>query len=263
MTFTVRYSVTDVLAPISRRRPGRPITPRVAFLVAHDTGNPGATAAAHARWYRNDPNPPKHVSSAHLFVDDVNIVQTVPALDRPEQALHVLYNRPTDNTLFGFDANRAAIGVEYCYGGGIDADEAYARFVWVLAYLCHRHQLDPSRTITGHHVLDPGRKTDPVVGLGRSGRSYEQLLRDVVDEFVNCGGGLTAVVAPAAAGRLITTVHLNERSGPARRHRSLAKLSPGTPVTCTGTVQGEAVFGNGTWCATDRGSYCWSGGLSA
>lgn len=261
MTFLLRYPILDVLAPISRRRPGRRITPRVVFLVAHDTGNPGATAAAHGRWYRNDPNPTTGVSSAHFFVDDVAIVQTVPGLERPEQALHVFYNRTTDNALYGHDANRAAIGVEYCYGGKIDPDEAYARYVWLLAYLCHRHGLQPGEDITGHHVLDPGRKTDPVVGLSRSGRTYEQLLRDVAEEFVECGGGRPAGDPLPAPGQMVTTVHLNERVGPGRRHRAIAKLPPGATLVCTGAVDGESVFGNRRWCATNRGSYCWSGGL--
>ena len=43
------------------------------------------------------------------------------------KGLHVLYKKPKDNELFGANANDAGIGVEYCYGGNIDANKAYAK----------------------------------------------------------------------------------------------------------------------------------------
>lgn len=264
MTFQQSYPVTDVLTPTgTRRRPGRPIQPAVRFLVAHDTGNPGATAAAHGRFYRNDPNP-KVVSSAHLFVDDVNIIQCIPAFAHAEEALHVLYDRPLDNQLYGVDANRGAIGVEYCYGGRINADEAYARYVWLLAWLCAFHGLDPTRDIIGHQVLDPGRKFDPGMGLSASHRSYDQLLRDVVVEFAACGGDPKAAARPRLeAGPMIATVRLNLRNQPTRTGAVLRTAAAGSQLICEAVVQGEAVNGNEDWCRLADQSYAWSGGLRA
>jgi hypothetical protein len=97
----------------------------------------------------------------------------------------VLYQKPLDNQLFGDDANDIAGGVEYCYGTNINADEAYKRYVWVLAYAFYKHNVDPTKLI-GHCVLDPQRKTDPRSGLAKSGRTYEQLLKDVVAEYKEC-----------------------------------------------------------------------------
>ena len=61
-----RFSITPKYATLgSRRRSGRNIA-RVRFLVAHDTGNPGASADAHARNYRNNPNPAPDRTSRHI-----------------------------------------------------------------------------------------------------------------------------------------------------------------------------------------------------
>ena len=266
MGFSATYPIVPMLAPTpSTRRPGRAITPGVKFIVAHDTGNPGASAAAHARWYRNDPNPPvSKVASAHLFVDDTAIVETIPALTAPpEQALHVLYDRTMDNQLYGFDANRAAIGVEYCYGPGIDADEAYARYVWVMAYLCEKFSLDPTRAIVGHHILDPGRKTDPAQGLRASGRSYDGLLRDVVQVFNDADGDedLVGQSRIKASTMRTTTVWLAERSTPDRSKPRVGLIGPQIAVQVKKVVKGELVNGNDEWCQLASGNYVWSGGL--
>lgn len=256
------YTITPMHAPLSTRRKGQRISPRVRFIVAHDTGNPGATAEGHARWYRNDPNPPpKSVSSAHLFVDDKAIIETIPAFTAAEQALHVYYNRPKDNQLYGVDANRAAIGVEYCYGGAIHADAAYRRYVWVLARLCEYHGLDPARDIVGHMILDPGRRSDPEMGLKASGRSYERLLDDVVALLKTQPASLPLI----GSGRILpgtvqTIVNLVRRSSPSRAGTNKGVLVPGTRLEVKEIVPGERVSGNAEWCALADGDYCWSGG---
>lgn len=256
--------IADYATLGSRRRPGRAIDPGVKFVVAHDTGNPGASARAHARFYRNDPNP-QRTSSAHLFVDDREIVETVPALTRaPEQALHVLYDRPLDNRLYGYDANRAAIGIEYCFGGGIDADEAYRRYVWTIAKVCNVFNLDPSRHVVGHQVLDPGRKTDPGQSLRRSGRSYELLLRDVVEMYRACAGGNGQIGSGRlAADQADTTVHLSVRARPTRLANRTRVLAPGTRVSILELVEGETVSGNNDWCRIGDSEFCWTGGFAA
>ncbi|MDA0616973.1 N-acetylmuramoyl-L-alanine amidase, partial [Acinetobacter baumannii] len=108
----------------SKRRSGLLMSPGVRFVVAHDTGNPGSTAAANVRYYESSRD--VQSASAHIFVDDKQILECIPALTgTPEKAWHVLYNVETDNRMFGLNANDAAIGVEYCFGDNIDADEAY------------------------------------------------------------------------------------------------------------------------------------------
>lgn len=251
------------LSTPSKRRAGLPMRQKVRFLVAHDTGNSGSTAAGNVRYYQDSRN--EISASAHLFVDDRQVLECVPALTGPpEKAWHVLYGVPEDNRRYGCNANDAAIGVEYCFGPNINADEAYRRYVWVLAYACWKFQLDPARDIVGHHVLDPARKTDPKSGLALSHRSYGQLLLDVPATFARYSGQLAPAPAPlsAVAGTVTARTALNIRQGEPFR-RAPARLVPAgaaLPFVCT--VQGENVNENATWYALPNNEYCWSGAVA-
>ena len=245
------------------------MSPGVRFIVAHDTGNPGSTARQNVRFYNNTPNPDR-VASAHLFVDHREIIECIPALTGsgpPEKAYHVLYSVPRDDQLFGVNANDAAIGVEYCYGGSIDADEAYRKYVWVMAFACARFALDPRTSIVGHFVLDPQRKTDPMSGLGQSHRLYEQLLRDVVDEYEACSGNPLDPTHPNATGtfpRNVTArVRLNIRRG---QPNTLAPIhetvQPGTSlIAAAAEPRGQPVNNNPVWYRDPNGNFFWSGGV--
>ncbi|HVP07574.1 MAG TPA: peptidoglycan recognition family protein [Candidatus Acidoferrum sp.] len=235
------------------------------FLVAHDTGNPGSTAANNVRYYERTRD--EASASAHVFVDDREIIECIPALEAspPEKAWHVLYSVPTDNQLYGYDANDAAVGVEYCYGDRIDADEAYRKFTWVLAYACYKHGLDPKKSIVGHFFLDPRRKTDPVTGLAHSRRTYDQLLRDVVAEYEACAGQPIPPPPLSQAGTVTASVKLNIRRGaPHTRAPIHQVVPPGTQLTYVRVVEnGELVNGNPVWYADGSDNFFWSGGVKA
>ena len=203
MGFKMKYEIKkQYLTAPSKRRPGVPV-PEVRFIVAHDTGNPGSTAEGNIGYYertRNDIS-----ASAHVFVDDNSIVECIPFLTgKPEKAWHVRYNVTQDNRMYGDDANDVALGVELCWGPGINGEEAYKRYVWVLAYACYKFQLDPAKAIVGHEVLDPGRKIDPSNGLKHIGKTYEQLLKDVVKEYNDCIGKTVAKPASPITGDTYT-----------------------------------------------------------
>jgi N-acetylmuramoyl-L-alanine amidase len=263
-TFKNKFSITQTYIPSpSKRRSGLRIA-KVRFLVAHDTGNPKSTASQNVRYYINSRN--EISASAHIFVDDKEIIECVPALTAaPEKAWHVLYGVPKDNELYGVNANDAAIGVEYCYGGTIDADKAYQKYVWVLAKLCFEFDLDPSKDIVGHFFLDPKRKTDPVTGLANSRRTYEQLLRDVVLEYNDCAGIASTPVnenTEEQGGSAIVAVKLNVRKEPNTRADIVQVLSPGTTVNFVAIVNnGQAINNNAVWYKDTNGNYFWSGGV--
>jgi N-acetyl-anhydromuramyl-L-alanine amidase AmpD len=178
--------------PLNRPKTKRPET---LFLVAHDTGNMNATAQNHFRYlnrsyhtkagkhYEQGSDASFRVASAHAFIDDRDIVVTVP-LD--EKAWHVLYDVTTDNKMFGDDANDAAVGIELCYFADVNrSKEAYKRFVWFFAYLMYKYKLTWNK-ITFHSVLDPGRKTDPQKAFERIGETYQSFLQDVQKEYHAC-----------------------------------------------------------------------------
>jgi len=187
--FKMKYEITPkYLTPNTKRRSGIPMN-GVKFIVAHDTGNPSSTALNNVNYYERSRN--DDFASAHLFVDDHEIYECIPTglIENmvPEKAWHVVYNTPIDNQLYGCDSNDYAIGIEYCFGGKIDAEEAYKRFIWLTAYVCYKYGLDPAKDVTGHHILDPKRKIDPKNGLNLSlGITFEQYIEDVVKEYTEC-----------------------------------------------------------------------------
>lgn len=187
--------------PIERRyidrranvRPGtRLVTGSPAFFVAHDTGNPGASADNHYTYFNRQT---ERTASAQVFIDDRRILEIIPSgtgADPAEQAYHVVRSVKTDNELYGYDANHAALGIELCYGGSIVFAAAYERLVWYLALCCTRWGKTPSTHIVSHRQLDPTRKRDIDQALGANGKTLGDLIRDVT-------AAMATVVRPAPA----------------------------------------------------------------
>jgi N-acetylmuramoyl-L-alanine amidase CwlA len=265
MAFKEKYTVIrNYLTSPSKRRSGLLLSPGVKFIVAHDTGNPNSTAHGNRNYYENSRD--EQSASAHIFVDDKEIIECIPAITslKPEKAWHVLYGLPTDNQLFGFNANDAAIGVEYCYGDNINADESYRKYLWVIAKICFTYGLDPANSIIGHCFLDPKRKTDPVTGLLQSRRTYDQFLKDVVIEYNECTGASPGKPAFTAEPGSCKVLHrLNIRKGaPNTRAEVVEIVSPGLTIAYTGfTNNGESVNGNSKWFKNESGNYFWSGAV--
>lgn len=168
--------------PIGLRRSGQKITPKVLFIVAHDTGNDGATGANHVTYYNNTYNDQQ--VSAHAFVDDIAVYEIMP-LD--EKAWHVRYNVDTDNQIYGYEANDTAIGVELCYStkGNIDNKKSYQNYVEYMAYLCLKFGLDPQKQIIAHSKLDPARRTDPMNAISKidATLTFDRFIVDVVKVY--------------------------------------------------------------------------------
>ncbi|WP_433943355.1 peptidoglycan recognition protein family protein [Paenibacillus sp. SN-8-1] len=165
-------------------RPGTRLTSGTpGFFVAHDTGNAGADADAHYRYFNTQT---ERSASAQTFIDDKTILEIIPTgtgSDPAERAYHVLYNVQTDNDRFGDDANDIALGIELCYGGKINFDEAYKRFVWYLAYCCYKFNKNPLIYIASHKQLDPARKFDCDQALAKGGKTLKDLIYDVAAEM--------------------------------------------------------------------------------
>jgi N-acetylmuramoyl-L-alanine amidase CwlA len=262
----VSYEITPRIIPApSKRNPGLAMTAGVRFIVAHDTGNPGSTAQQNVAYYHASRD--EMSASAHIFVDDLAILECIPALTAPPQkAWHVRYDVPTDNQLFGVDANDAAIGIEYCYGPSINADEAYARYVWVIAQAIAKFGLDPQTCVVGHFFLDPHRKTDPATGLAHSRRTYDQLLADVRTACTSqMGSAPVASTAFPAPGQATVGTAVNLRRGAPSRLAAVARIAPAGSTIAYGAVveNGEPVNGNRRWLETIDGLYFWSGAVTS
>lgn len=195
MSYPIRE---DYITKGTKRRPGSKRDGKL-FVVAHDTGNPGSTAAGNVGYFKRSAN--DQYASAQYFVDDVEIVKCIP---REEKAYHVIYDVTTDNKVYGDDANDAAIGVELCYGGKIDMKKAYAKYVWLIAYLLKSDGLNYNK-VTGHFILDPARKVDPVKnGLAAAGKTWAQFLADVKEEYQSIdekGKAIKATASKPAASK--------------------------------------------------------------
>jgi N-acetylmuramoyl-L-alanine amidase len=266
----LKYPIIQQYIPaFSLRRSCQPID-KVVFVVAHDTGNEGSTALQNVSYYvrtcNGDSGDPKwQNASAHIFVDDKNIIECVPALTgSPEKAWHVQRSVNNDNLLYGCDANDAAIGVEYCFGQRINSDEAYKRYVWVIARLCFEFSLDAKKAICGHFILDPARRHDPVNGLSYSRRSYDQLLIDINQEVgLFNGNPVKQHKLIADAGEKTTSVRLNIRKGsPDTRADVVETVAAGKKLLHIGYVKdGMSINGNSKWFKNQEGNYFWAGGV--
>lgn len=173
----MRFPIERIYISYGNSRPGSRLS-KVRFIVAHDTGNPGSNAIGNRDYFQE--TMPK--SSAHTFVDDQRIIEMIPI---DEVAYHVRYSVPTDNELYGYNANSAAIGVELCYGGNVSFWDAYTRFAWYHAYLCQVYGLNPKTAIVSHKRLDPARKIDPESVLKNQGITFAQFLNDVYRMYVS------------------------------------------------------------------------------
>lgn len=169
-----RYSIERNYIKLGKARSGQTIN-KVRFLVAHETANNTANADGHFRYF-NDQQPS---ASAHTFIDDCKVLEIVPL---SEKAWHVNYNKPTDNAMFGDDANDCAIGVELCRTGSFA--KAYDRYVWYFAYLCKHYGLDPKKHIVSHKTLDPERRSDPESWLNPNGVTWTNFINHVTS-YVN------------------------------------------------------------------------------
>jgi 3D (Asp-Asp-Asp) domain-containing protein len=206
VNFNMKYPIsTKYLTAPSKRRPGTKLG-QVKFIVAHDVGSPESFAPQNINYYENSRN--QDFASAHMFVDWQNILECVPAITgTPETANHVRDSQKAIQ-LYGVQPNSNAIGVEFCYSlkGTGNNEEAYKRYVWVLAYLCYHFKLNPATSITSHQILDPARRVDPGDALGKIGKSYAMLLKDVVAEYNACIGKVGNSTVPSGS--------LMERFGP-------------------------------------------------
>lgn len=154
---------------ISRNRSGMPLTAR--GLVIHETANPGDNALLEYEYF----NSGDRQASAHAFVDDKSIIQTVPWT---EKAWHA-----------GPTANRQFLGIEACHTEDASKfDAIWQKCVWLAAWLL-KTQAFPSilkvnklNLMSHAEVSDEWRETDhrdPVDYFATFGKTVDMFRVDV------------------------------------------------------------------------------------
>lgn len=133
-------------------RPGRPLRD-VRAIVLHWVANPGTTARQNRDFWESRKNGNSGYGSAHLIVDDREIVEAVP-LD--EMAYHVgadTYTKFAEDWL-GPYPNNCTIGVEMCHPDwtGEPTLEVWQRTVRLVADLLLANTLRPHH-ITTHNAI--------------------------------------------------------------------------------------------------------------
>jgi N-acetylmuramoyl-L-alanine amidase CwlA len=127
--------VQDFIPRTHSNRPGRPLTP--THVTIHNTGNPnpGADAAAHARYVKSADAQRRQVSW-HYTVDDRAIYQSLPV---NEVGWHA------------GQGNSKSIGIEICMHRGMDEDAAYDRAALLVAVLMLQNGIPPRGRIVQHN----------------------------------------------------------------------------------------------------------------
>lgn len=121
---------------------------RILYIVIHDTGNPraGANAEAHFRYF----NGGNRGASAHYFVDDGAIIQTV-------EDYIASWHCGDGQGKYGI-TNQNSIGVEICINEDGDFETAVANTLDLTKHLMEKYSVPIDRVV---RHFDASRKTCP------------------------------------------------------------------------------------------------------
>lgn len=117
----------------------RPLS-AIKFIVIHDTANAGkgADAMAHYRYLQHA----TRSGSAHYYVDDKEIVQTI---DDSVVAWSVGDKWARKNRTRDDVTNYNSVSVELCINEGIDKAKAYQNLLWLTRYLIQKYHAEVVR----------------------------------------------------------------------------------------------------------------------
>lgn len=117
----------------------RPLS-AIKFIVIHDTANAGkgADAMAHYRYLQHT----SRSGSAHYYVDDKEIVQTI---DDSVVAWAVGDKWARKNATRDDVTNYNSVNVELCINEGIDKAKAYQNLIWLTRYLMSKFNAEVVR----------------------------------------------------------------------------------------------------------------------
>lgn len=131
------YDIIDIPASPATYTAGRGGN-SVSWITVHYTGAPGS--ARNNGVYFSGGN---RDASAHYFIDDDDIVSSVPEEDTAWHAGN-------------FNANQCSIGIEVCSDGEDFSDEEIARLTWLVGDIMSRYGIDADHVVRHHDMADYG-----------------------------------------------------------------------------------------------------------
>jgi N-acetylmuramoyl-L-alanine amidase CwlA len=129
--------VQDFIPVGNSNRPGKKLVPTSITIHNTDNSDPGADAAAHAK-YQKGADARKRQVSWHFTVDDTSVYQSLPT---NEIGWHTATTK----------GNNTSIGVEICMNSDLDVSAAYKRAALLVAVLAFQNGIKVPGQIVQHH----------------------------------------------------------------------------------------------------------------
>lgn len=198
---------------------------KIKKIVIHDTGNPrrGADAMAHYHYF----NGGDRSASAHYFVDDKQVVQTVPDY---LSAWHVGDGKGK----YGI-TNQESIGIEICINEDGNYEKTVENTLWLTKHLMDKYGLTIDDVVRHY---DASRKRCPGTMEPNDWQKWHEFKRALKGENV-----IISNPTDTYDGTVIASV-LNVRSGPGTDYDVVYTLNRGDKVKINSK--------NGDWYEIDH-----------
>ncbi|MCD3223927.1 N-acetylmuramoyl-L-alanine amidase [Clostridium botulinum] len=180
----------------------------IKYIVIHDTGNTdkGANAMCHYRYF----NGGNRNASAHYFVDDTRIVQTV-------EDFNASWHCGDGHNRYGIN-NHNSIGVEICINSDGNYNEAVRKTIELVKYLMQKYNISINRVVRHY---DASKKCCPA-SMSSNNWAKWNWFKSQLGHVVNVG-------VKSEYGTVTATV-LNVRSQATTNSNVLGQLKNGQQV---------------------------------
>ena len=208
----------DASLPCNRTNYTSLASRRIEYLVAHYTGNARDTAWANAHWYHEAVGVG---ASAHFFVDETAIYQSVDLKDRAGHC------GTTGTYYHSACRNNNSIGIEMCCSGSYKISEKTKRHAaYLFAHLCRMLGISAAQVdtyVVRHYDVTHKLCPAQMAGSGNAEWiAFKQMIRDILttgtidaSKAAITSGSTETRTLPALPFRVkITASALNVRSGP-------------------------------------------------
>lgn len=218
----------------------------VKGIVIHWTASFGGTAKNHKTYFDGSDGGGGRYASAHIFVDKNEAICIIPldevAYHANEKACKVSKLKATASYYKGGDANLTTIGVEMCVekDGTIHKD-TIEKTAKIVAELCKKYKLDPSKDIYRHYDITGKNCPAPFVSTPSKFTNFKKRVKEII------GGDKKNVKETAnkkeEQSTAKTTVTVNKTKSPSTKTKLASNIYGTATVLCnTLNVRKDASF---------------------